>query len=260
MKLLNVFSWICWPFVFLKAKFLSFNSNSNQVLLNRRSRVLSPSRHTGGSFSVCLQARRLNGRLAQAEAPSWIALGVILTCSLAVKSWMFWFILSPITICLGLFSAMEGFCIEELAKVGSVYIVHAGKNLGVTYLLTLGIMSPKCIHEHMLSVSYVHNYSNKALRMVHFTCLLHLLHKWVFALSQHLFLILYNVIKAAEVIDADVQSLPVHTPEPHREWESTSSLFMLVLFWSNSCFNVWFFFFLCIWAPKQWTTEVNAPQ
>lgn len=63
----------------------------------------------------------------RAEAPKWIASGVILTCSLTVKSQMFWFILSPLSICLALFSATEGFSAEGLVKVGPVYGVHAGR-------------------------------------------------------------------------------------------------------------------------------------
>lgn len=115
------FSWICWHLCYWKQSACHF------TLLYERSRVRSLPRHTGGSFTVWWQDRFLSSRLAQAEAPNWIASGVILTCSLTVKSQMFWFILSPSSFVWVSFSAMEGFITEGLVKVGSVYTVHAGR-------------------------------------------------------------------------------------------------------------------------------------
>ncbi len=115
------FSWISWHLCYWKQSHFTLFA---QVTIYERSRVRSLPRHTGGSFTVWRQDRLLSSRLAQAEAPNWIASGVILTCSLPVKSQMFWFILSPLFICLGLFSAMEGFSTEGLVKVGSVYTVQ----------------------------------------------------------------------------------------------------------------------------------------
>lgn len=85
--------------------------------------------HTGGSFTGWLQERLLCGRLAQAETANWIAPGVILTCSLTVKFQMFWFILSPISICLHVFSAKGGFSTEGLVKAGPICSIHGGRKV-----------------------------------------------------------------------------------------------------------------------------------
>ena len=114
-------------FVSVKAKWLSFRSLYSSHIM-QAAVEFGLFQDSQVAHSLCeRQDRLLNGTLAQAEAPNWIASGVILTCSLTVKSRMFWFILSPPSICLGLFSAMEGFSTEGLVKVGSVYTVHAGR-------------------------------------------------------------------------------------------------------------------------------------
>ena len=59
----------------------------------------------GTQVALSLGDCRIGSSIAErekAEAPISIASGVILTCSLPVKSQMFWFILSPLSICLGL--------------------------------------------------------------------------------------------------------------------------------------------------------------
>lgn len=67
------------------------------------------------------------------------------------------------------------------------------------YPMSHGIMSPECIHEHMHIQFHIRT-TIQILCCVEFiapaSC--YLLHKLLFAqLSQHLFLILYYVIKAA---------------------------------------------------------------
>lgn len=169
------------------------------VILNKRRWGQPLPRHTGGSFTVWLQDRFLNSRLAQADAPNWIAPGVILTCSLTVKSQMFWFILSPLSICLGLFSAMEGFSTEGLVKASPVYTVHAGRKW------CQGISSFTWHHEsktHSWACAHIVSHMRKTIQIlccVHFiapaSC--YLLHTWLFALSQHLLLLLYFVYNTA---------------------------------------------------------------
>lgn len=110
------------------------------------------------------QDRFLNGSWHRHRVPNWIASGVILTCSVTVKSQMFWFILSPLSIRSLLFSAMEGFSTEGLAKAGSVYTVHSGKKWRRDKnLLTHGIPTSK-IHSRAYAhlFSRVHTFSSIA--------------------------------------------------------------------------------------------------
>lgn len=143
-----------------------------------------------------LQYRFLNGTLAQVEALEWIASGVILTCSLTVKSQMLRFILSLLYICLGFFSTREGFSAKGLAKVGSVYTVHSGRKWWQGDWLCSGtILSPKPLHEqiqlHICATAVVLPYNS-----------LHLMSlSW--SPSPRLFLLLYNIINTREEIVTD---------------------------------------------------------
>lgn len=119
--------------------------------------------------------RRIGSSMARwhrQRVPNWIASGVILTCSVTVKSQMFWFILSPLSIRSLLFSAMEGFSTEGLAKAGSVYTVHSGrkwrrdKNLLTHGIPTSKIHSRACAH----LFSRVHAYSSIAQICAPATC------------------------------------------------------------------------------------------
>lgn len=72
----------------------------------------------------------------------------------------------------------------------------------------------------------------------------YLLRNWVFALSQHLFLIWWLKQQRKQILMH--KTCPLTHLSHQREWRSTFSLFMLLLFCSNSCFDVVvvFFFFL----------------
>lgn len=197
MKLLSLFHWICLHLCYWKKTACHFPL-CTQVILYELCRVQSLPRHTGGSFTGWLQGWFLNSRLAQAEAPNWIASGVILTCSVTVKSQMFWFILSPLFICLGLFSAMKGFSTKGLDKVGPVYSVDAGRKWcqGISSV-TWQHRSKTHLCAHAHTVTFIHTHT--ILHCIHFiapaSC--YQLHKWLFILGQHVFLIFYCVIKAA---------------------------------------------------------------
>lgn len=139
---------------------------------------------------------------------------------------------------------MAGFSMNGLV---TVYTVHAGRKW------CQGISIFTWCHESNLhsrayahTVSHTHSCTNIVLYIVAVPASGYLLHKWLFALSQHL--ILYYVIKAAWEIDADAQSLHADTPEPL--YECTFSLFVLVL-------SLWSSIVLCILATTQWTTVVN---
>lgn len=172
----------------------------NKVLF-KRTNLSSVSSRTHRWLIYC--ERRIGSSMARwhrQRVPNWIASGVILTCSVTVKSQMFWFILSPLSIRSFLFSAVEGFSTEGLAKAGSVYTVHLGRKWRRDKnLLTHGIPTSEIhpwAYAHLFS--YVHTYSSIAQIFVP----AFLLQKWLFALTQHL-LIRCCVIKAAEEADAD---------------------------------------------------------
>ena len=135
----------------------------------------------------------LRSGLARAEAPKLN--GVILTCSLSrLNPKCFDLFCLTLSICLGLFSGMEGFGTKGLVKVFILEEsdVKAFPLLVAQFHICTTVQISRCIPLKHLPSCY-------------------LLHKWLFALSQHLFLLLYYVIKAAE--EVETQSLHADTPE-----------------------------------------------
>ena len=164
-----------------------------RVLLYRRRRAQSPSKTH--RWLIHRATAALGSSVADWHRPrlqKWIASGVILTCSLAVKSRMFWFILSPLSICLGLFAAVEGFSTKGLVKVGSVYTVHAGR------MWCQGIASVAWHRESTYStysMTLLHKYSPvySSLQLPPIICSINEPLLWV----NISFLVLYHAIKAA---------------------------------------------------------------
>lgn len=179
-------------FVSLKAKCLSLHSLCSSLIIQAQTSSVPSKAHR---WLIHRAAAAFGSSVADWHRPrlqKWIASGVILTCSLTVKSWMFWFILSPLSICLGLFAAMEGFSTKRLVKVGSVYTVHAGR-MWCQGIASVAWHPESTYSTYSMTLLYKYSPVYSSLQLPPIICSI----DEPTALSQHFFLVLYYAIKAA---------------------------------------------------------------